>query len=270
MTLFADLALAQRLERAEAAGNVSFVEARARLQPAVGAGWIEVADAFAMFDGADSPVTQTFGLGVFADPTEADLTRIEGFFAERGAATNHELSPLADDPAGPAGRLAATVRSNSRRCWCGRSMTRPMRPRWFLVVRPAGPEEGERWTRTTIEGWSEFPEYEDYFKSIGPVMTSRHGAVCFLAEAEGRAIAAGALSLHDGVALLAGAATIPSARRRGAQNALLAARLAHAARHGADLAMMVAQPGSASQRNAERRGFRVAYSRTKWCLPLRT
>jgi hypothetical protein len=39
--------------------------------------------------------------------------------------------------------------------------------------------------------------------------------------------------------------------------------------HGCDLAMMVAQPGSASQRNAERKGFRIAYTRTKWrlCAP---
>jgi hypothetical protein len=29
---------------------------------------------------------------------------------------------------------------------------------------------------------------------------------------------------------------------------------------------MVAQPGSASQRNAERHGFRIAYTRTKWQL----
>lgn len=36
---------------------------------------------------------------------------------------------------------------------------------------------------------------------------------------------------------------------------------------GAAFAMMVAAPGSASQRNAERQGFRVAYTRTKWALP---
>ncbi len=30
--------------------------------------------------------------------------------------------------------------------------------------------------------------------------------------------------------------------------------------------MMVAQPGSGSHRNAERNGFRVAYTRTKWQL----
>ena len=36
--------------------------------------------------------------------------------------------------------------------------------------------------------------------------------------------------------------------------------------HGCDLAMMVAEAGSNSQRNAERKGFQVAYTRTKWRL----
>jgi GNAT superfamily N-acetyltransferase len=67
-----------------------------------------------------------------------------------------------------------------------------------------------------------------------------------------------------GVALLAGASTVPEHRKRGAQLALLDARLRYAAEHGCDLAMMGAAPGSASQRNAERHGFRIAYTRIKW------
>jgi GNAT superfamily N-acetyltransferase len=57
---------------------------------------------------------------------------------------------------------------------------------------------------------------------------------------------------------------MPIARGRGAQRALLAARLQYARDHGAELAMMVAAPGSASQRNAQRVGFQVVYSRVKW------
>ena len=72
--------------------------------------------------------------------------------------------------------------------------------------------------------------------------------------------------MHEGTALLAGASTIPGGRRQGAQNALLDTRLQTAASNGCDLAMMVAAPGSASQRNAERQGFRIAYTRTKWML----
>ncbi|HEY8459957.1 MAG TPA: hypothetical protein VIM99_06220, partial [Blastocatellia bacterium] len=62
---FSDLALARRLERAEGRSNVDFVEARAKLFPDSGAEWIEVAGAYAIFDGIGSPLTQTFGLGVF-------------------------------------------------------------------------------------------------------------------------------------------------------------------------------------------------------------
>ena len=91
-------------------------------------------------------------------------------------------------------------------------------------------------------------------------------ATCFVASIDGQSIATAALFMHDRIALLAGASTVPEGRRQGAQLALLEARLQTAVDAGCDLAMMVAAPGSASQRNAERQGFRVAYTRTKWQL----
>jgi hypothetical protein len=97
-------------------------------------------------------------------------------------------------------------------------------------------------------------------------MAQREGALSFFAEVEGRPIATGVLSIDRGVALLAGASTIPEGRQQGAQLALLERRLRYAADQGCDIAMMCAQPGSASQRNAERHGFRIAYTRIKWRL----
>ena len=91
--IHADLLLARRLERAEALSNASFVEAHARLNPESGAEWIEVAGAYAMFDGVHSPCTQTFGLGVFQLPSEAELGAIEKFFKMHGAPIFHEVSP---------------------------------------------------------------------------------------------------------------------------------------------------------------------------------
>ena len=104
-------------------------------------------------------------------------------------------------------------------------------------------------------------------RAFGRVVASSKGVLTYVGEIEGRIAATAAMVLHGGVALLAGASTIPSARRQGAQAALLAARLRDAAARGCDVAMMVAQPGSASQRNAERNGFRVAYTRLKWRRP---
>jgi hypothetical protein len=93
--IFADLDLARRLERPEAVAGARYVEALGRLSPDVGARWIEVAGAYAMFAGPASPVTQTFGLGLFAEPTATDLDQLETFFQDRSAPVCHEVSPLA-------------------------------------------------------------------------------------------------------------------------------------------------------------------------------
>src|SRR5207248_1997005 len=120
---------------------------------------------------------------------------------------------------------------------------------------------------TAAEGWGDTPGLEASLLDIGKIVAERVDAIMFLAEDDGddgRTIATAAMSISDGVALFAGASTIPAARHRGAQFALLAHRLSYAAANGCDLAMMVALPGSGSQRNAERNGFRIAYTRTKW------
>jgi GNAT superfamily N-acetyltransferase len=109
------------------------------------------------------------------------------------------------------------------------------------------------------------PNAEHLFRT-GPLQ--RRSAL-FLAEIDGRAVAAASVSLNEGVALLAGAATIPEFRGRGAQRALLHGRLEYAGAHGCDLATMGAEPGGASQRNAEREGFCVAYTRLKWRMDQR-
>jgi GNAT superfamily N-acetyltransferase len=106
----------------------------------------------------------------------------------------------------------------------------------------------------------------DFMQEFAVIASARDHSPCFLAELDGQPGAAGVLSINDGVALFAGAATVPEMRRRGLQGALLQARMRYAAEHGCDLAMMVAEAGGESQRNAERKGFRIAYTRTKWRL----
>ena len=94
--IFSDKELSQKLERAEGRANAAFVESRSRINPETGATWIEVGGAYAMFDGVESPCTQTFGLGLFDDVTIEHLDEIEGFFAGHGAPVFHEVSPMAD------------------------------------------------------------------------------------------------------------------------------------------------------------------------------
>lgn len=88
----------------------------------------------------------------------------------------------------------------------------------------------------------------------------------FLALADGEPVAAAAMTLHDGVAVLGGAATLPAHRGRGAQSRLLRHRLAVAARAGTTLAVATAVPGSASAANLVRAGFTV-HRRRAWVRP---
>ena len=54
---------------------------------------------------------------------------------------------------------------------------------------------------------------------------------------------------------------LPEFRRRGVQSGLIAQRLHEAALAGCEYAVVSTNPGSGSQRNMERRGFRLAYTK---------
>jgi len=263
---FADLELARRLERTEAHGSVTFIEARTKASPSLGAEWIEVAGTYAMFDGPNSPVSQTFGLGITQSIKPEELDRIEQFFMDRGSDVFHEVSPLAD----PSTFTLLNERSYKPIEFTSvlfRPITKDLvlsaRPNNNVKVHVTSADEKETWTETAFQGWSEFTELIDFLRDMGKVH-SHSTSPSFLAELDGQPIATGMLTIHDGIALLAGASTIPKARRQGAQLALLEYRLRYGADQGCDIAMMAALPGSASQRNAERHGFRIAYTRTKW------
>ena len=263
----ADIHVARRLERAEASSNAAFIEARAALEPDVDAEWIEVAGAYALFDGVTSPLTQTFGIGVFDPFLEREFEAVEQFFRDRGAPTFHEVCSLAAPDTmnllhargySAVEESIVLVRSTAES---------PVSDSSGLVVRRIDDTEPSLWASVAAQGWSsESLELAAFVEQIGLTMAKARGVHCFLAELDGQPIAAAALNMQGDVALLAGASTIPAARRRGAQRALYQFRLSFAASQGVGVAMVVTQPGSASERNAERQGFRRVYSRTKWRL----
>jgi hypothetical protein len=264
-----DMALARRLERAEGLANADFVDARARAFFEIGARWIEVAGALAMFDGVESPCTQTFGLGMFEPATDAHFEEIETFFEERGAKVFHEVCPLSN-----VSLVEMLNERGYRPMEYSNVLYRPIRSgegsalpeNRSVEARLVKSDETKLWTQVVREGWLDVaPQLGDYLREFEQIIRHQRNSHKFLAEKDGQPIAAGALHTCEGVALLAGACTIPQHRKQGAQRALLETRFRFAVDRGCDIAMMVAQPGSGSQRNAERQGFRIAYTRTKWC-----
>lgn len=260
-------AIALRLERAEADANVAFVEARAALAPDVGAAWRTIDGTLAMFDGVSSPLTQTFGLGLFEPFDRVTISNLEAFFFPRGAVSNHEVceaatpetaAALADCGYAPIEHSAVLHRSLLT------PLPLPPRQSDGPTTRFVMSAEHSEWSRIAARGWSESPELEPFMLDIGAVSARTRGFRCFAAELDGELIATAGIAIHKRVGLLAGASTVPEFRGRGAQASLLAARLAYARGQGCDLAMIVTAPASTSRSNAERAGFTFAYGRTKF------
>jgi GNAT superfamily N-acetyltransferase len=88
-------------------------------------------------------------------------------------------------------------------------------------------------------------------------------ALAFMATLGGKPVACGTgiVIPEHGVFALCGAGTLAPYRGRGLQTALLRARIGAATRAGCEYAVVVTQGGTTSQRNAERLGFLVAYSK---------
>jgi GNAT superfamily N-acetyltransferase len=257
-----DLDLAKRLERTEGTVCSRFVEPRNRVSN-VGAAFRDFGGTGAVYDGADSPLTQTFGLGLFSLAGDSELAEIEAWFAERNADTNHEVSPFASIET-----MQALVARGYKPIELSSVLVQPITEITVstkLSVRAIDPSvDGAAWADTSVAGWTADPTFAPFMRAMADVNVANPEMMLYLVEQDGAPIATGAMGICDDVALVAGASTIPSARGQGAQAALLAKRLADARTRGCTAAMMVANVGSTSQRNAERNGFRVAYTRTKW------
>ena len=268
--IISDKKLSQKLERTEARSNAAFVETRARLSPESGAAWIEVGGAYAMFDGVESPLTQTFGLGMFDEITDAEMKKIEAFFNKFDAPVFHEVSPLADTSIMPLlnerGYQPVELTSVMYRELDSANLNQPAaNPR--ILTRIIAEDEVDLWARTSADGWaSEMEGMTDFMLEFSSIGAQCAGAFPFIAEVDGIAISTGALLIYDDICILAGASTIPEGRNNGAQTALLDVRLKFAREKGCTLAIMGALPGSQSQKNGQKNGFNIAYTRTKWQL----
>jgi GNAT superfamily N-acetyltransferase len=263
--LFADLGLARRLEGTHARRAVLYAEAAQRLRPGASNAVEEIGGGYAVYSGADKPVNYACGLGLHGPLGADDVQRLERFYRRRGLAPEAEVCPLADaslmERLGSAGyRLAgffSVLARTTSRCvaQANDGIGDP------VSVRQIGPEQRELWLETVAQGFAEEePAPEAVRVVIGPNLYSA-SAAHFLAWIDGEPVGGGAIVAHAGVAELCSDSTRVGFRGRGVQTALLWARLAAAATAGCDLALLLAEPGSRSQRNAERVGFRLAYTK---------
>lgn len=252
--------LAHRLEVAQAWRAVCYTRARQRLRPDVSCRVEQVGAGYAVYAGPDAPLNKVTGLGLDGPVTEEELEQVESFYARLHAPARVTLCPLSHPS------LLSLLQA------------RGYRPdQWFNVlvavlpvgalpplpsgiqVEEAGAERAGLWLETVRAGFGE-ERSPALYELLAPNFFAEN-AVCYLAWLEGEPAGGGAFYHHEGVAEFGSASTRPRYRRRGVQTALLRMRMAAARVLGCDVGLVVTSPGTPSQRNVERAGFGLAYSK---------
>lgn len=213
---------------------------------------------------------KALGFGV-TEPVTDDLVRsvLDVYRATGSAAAVLQLAPSAlpedwDDICGRHGIVAGSV--------------------WAKLLRPAGkeigpattnlrigrvrPDDVAEWSRVYCTGFG-MPEDPDLLAFFGSGTDEARGFRSFGAWSGDRLVASANLHVAGPVAAFCGAATLPEERRRGAQSAFTAARLAEATRLGCE--WMSAETWqefdgnvNPSLHNMERAGFVQVYDRRNW------
>jgi GNAT superfamily N-acetyltransferase len=259
------LELAREIELAEAEAAVTCAE-RLSARHGNGAGAVaSVAGGFAVYCGANSPVTQAVGLGLSGAVSKEEFDRLEEFYFSREEPVRVETCPMAD------GSLIEHYRERAYHVSeFSNVMVRPV-DKAAAAVLPAGieiqkmgDEEIDLWTLTVAQGFAEHFPVTQEFLGIMRLFAHAKNTECYFARVDGKIAGGATLAVRGRIAGLFGASTLPQFRNRGVQTALLYARMQRAAERGCELAMSLAVPGSASQRNIARRGFRTLYTRVKF------
>jgi GNAT superfamily N-acetyltransferase len=270
--MFATASVAARIERAECSSIQEMAAAaRARLGDEVVA--MPIAGGMAVYAGPDSPVNKLAGLGFAPVPPVDELESIEEEFARRCAPLQVEFASLGDP-----GILRLLAGRGYELIGFENVMGLSLDARGpraaddsSIRVERVGPGENAVWMDAVADGFLHPdvfdgpPSHESFNREaiervFGDTFAAR-GFERIIALRNGVVAGGASLRLHDGVALLAGAATRPKHRRRGVQTALLNYRLRDAALRGCDIAAVTTQPGSKSTENVMLFGFSVLYVR---------
>jgi GNAT superfamily N-acetyltransferase len=261
---FVDKALARRLESGEEMPQVLYARTFQKIRPEIGAAEEEICGGHMIFAGLGSPIGRATGVGLDRPFTAEDLNRVEQFYRAHKAPSQVDLCPLHEP---------AVFEMFKERGYAIAELNNVLYRKLEIEEKfppaPAGceirrsrPAEAE--AAGAIVESAFFPAgAPEAFRGLIAPFYQMEDALPFVASVEGRPVACGTglIIPEHRVFALCGAGTLAEFRGRGLQTALLRARIAAAIESGCEYAVVVTQGGTTSQRNAERLGFRVAYSK---------
>jgi len=250
--------------------GVRYARAHQKLHPALPVQVEPLAGGYLIYTGDGMPINRAVGLGVHGPVSAVDLDLAEQFYQRRNLPPRIDACPLADGSLLELLNLrgyrlekfySVLLYSLSEPALSEFGMPESVPAGICVRISQAGPDDAGLWLKTVAQGFEEMDvPTQATLDILAPNFYTSHAA-CFFAWIDGQPAGGGGMYVHEGVAEFGGASTRPEFRRQGVQTALLYARLAAARAQGCDLAMALTSPGSASQRNIERVGFRLAYTK---------
>ena len=234
-----------------------FVATNRRLFPHIGAECIELAGGVAAFNGIGSPLSTVKGTN--PEISARDLVEAEAFFRDHGAAevvvetapwltqeSIHSLRERGYSVAGTEDVVATTA-----------STTSAGDPGIIALVKTISPAEWPELMRRSFE----LPN-EPAARDLASAAAHLPGAHLYGVRESRRWIACAQSVAYDDVVVFGCDGTLPDARGRGAQAALIATRLR--AVPAGRIVVAEVTPDSGSERNYLRGGFQLVYTRSHY------
>jgi hypothetical protein len=259
--------LARRLEYAEAVDAAGCVEAASRLDRDSEAAVKGAAGGYLTFCGVESPLTHAIGVGMHGPLTPKDIDEVEYFFRCRKAPVSIDVCPHADpslyDMLSHRGYRITEFNNALVRALPADVPNAAV----GMEVRTASQGETEIFATTIVRGFFGRDEMTEAELRLGRLLIRMPSTTGYFAQYPGSdPFAGGCMSIRNKVANFFGDATRRDERGHGAHTALIAERLKLASSSGCDLATALTQPGSISQRNYQRMGFEIAYTKCTMVL----
>lgn len=262
-------ALASRLERLSAAAVVRLVEAAKTTCATAEPHWVRCGAGVVAYLSPGSPLNHAVGIGVDEPVGEAAVVSMESFFGQRGERPCAAVAEPGNDSL--FGLLSARGWTAGGSEYVLVSALSPKDdfevPAGIEIVEARTAESRDMWASVAATGFSAPLEPLRVQLEVASAAAATQESRLFFAYIDGAVAGTGEMTIADGVAWLSADATLPPCRRRGVQSALQSARLDIAVKSGCEMAVSEAAPGSGSQRNMERLGFTVAYSRVDMMGP---
>ncbi|MBL8759859.1 MAG: GNAT family N-acetyltransferase [Phycisphaerae bacterium] len=216
------------------------------------------------------------GMGLGGEVLPGEVDALVEYHASRGVEPRIELCPFADEgfvrllaERGFVPRIFENVFFRELRA--GGEIRAVVTPPDGLVIQEVDTRDESAIREFAMTAMSGFlpPGYAVPESDMEAVIRSARNpkSVSLVARLGGVAVGAGSMAVRGDMAALFGLSVLEAYRRRGVQQALLAARLNIAVARGAALATIGSKPGVATERNVRRMGFQVGYTKVHLVRP---